>query len=94
MRFALISTITGLIAADAIPSNMIDPVAKLGSTVVLAAILIWIITRTLPAKDKEFTTTVREIAKQQHDDSVQLNSTLTEMRSTCAVVQASLKREN
>ena len=89
----LVFATIGIFAVDTIPTEFLDPIAKLGATAALVVIIIWLITKTLPAKDKEFTSTIRAIAEQQHNDSVKLNSTLTEMRSACAVVQASITKK-
>jgi len=92
-----IFALTGLIAmAEAIPSDILSPIAKLGPTAVMGVILLWLVTKTMPVKDALFSQTVKDVANQQHDDSVILNATLTEIRSACAVMQAALikKQEN
>jgi len=42
-------------AVDAAPTNLLDPVAQFGSTAVIGALLIWVIAKTLPAKDRLLT---------------------------------------
>ncbi|KKK55522.1 hypothetical protein LCGC14_3073700, partial [marine sediment metagenome] len=50
MKFAIFST-TGLIAAvDVIPTNSINSWVEAGSTVVLCALLAWLITKRIPAR--------------------------------------------
>ncbi len=99
MMYAL----TFLIAAtEAIPPDVVDPLVKMGPTAVMGAVLLFLVSKTLPAmnkqnaetirdRDREFAAAVSEIADRQHDDSTKLNETMTQMRATCAAVQAASK---
>ena len=89
MKTGLFVSVVCLIAAgDAIPPEMLDPVARMGPTAVLGLVLMWIVTKTLPGKDKQFAEAVKEIAERQHTDSAKLNDTLNALTANCAAMQA------
>ncbi len=95
MNLSILSTIGLIAAVDVIPTNSINSWVEAGSTVVLCALLAWLLTKRMPARDKEhdiamtakdklFADAVKEIADRQHDDSVMLNKTMTDVQVTIA----------
>jgi len=97
MKFLSLGLI-GLIAAADVSSDMIGPWLEAGSTVILGGILAWIIIKRMPARDREhdaalatkdtlFAAAVKDIADRQHDDSVVLNKTITDLQVTLAKKQ-------
>ncbi len=91
MKTLLIVVLPMIAAVQAVPDSVLTAAGSLAPTAALTAIAFWLITRTLPDKDKRFAEAVREIADRQHDDSQKLNETMTQMRATCAAVQAASK---
>ncbi len=77
MNLGLIAATVGLIAAaEGIPTDMLDPVARLGAVGVLGFLVVWNHTRTQPAKDKLFTESVDK-----------LSTAINELRVNCAAKQ-------
>lgn len=84
MKFT-IAVLVGLIAAtEAIPSGLISDAAKMGPTAVLGIVLLIIVLKVLPTKDRLFADVAKEISERQHADSKELNKTMSELRITLA----------
>ena len=97
IKFAVVALV-GLIAAADMSSDMIGPLVEAGSTVILGGILAWLIIKRMPARDREhdaamvakdvlFAAAVKDIADRQHEDSVVLNKTITNLQVTIAEKQ-------
>jgi len=95
VKFAII-TLIGLIAAvDMVSPDIVSSLVEAGSTVVLGGILAWLVLRRMPARDREhdaamekkdelFSAAVKEVADRQHDDSIELNKTMTNLQVALA----------
>ncbi len=94
MKIAILSLI-GLMAATDASSTVMPWWVEAGSTVILGALLAYLIIKRMPARDREhdaamekkdklFAEMVREIADRQHDDSLELNKTMSELQITLA----------
>lgn len=99
MKILLIIILPLIGAVQAIPDTILSAAGSLAPTAALTAIAFWLITKTLPEKDKRFAYAIKEIAdrqhedsaefnKQLHDDSQKLNETLRQMQASCAATQA------
>jgi len=91
MKIVLFVSWIAILVADAVPPELLSPVTRMGPTAVLGAVLLWIVTKTLPAKDKLFAEAVKELADRQHDDSATLNATLNTMTANCAAMRVANK---
>ena len=86
MRFTISSLICLLAATDGIPETWVDPIARLGATGVLGAVLLILICRTIPTMVKEFRETLDSICEQhdkweaiRHDDQVRLEKLISDL---------------
>jgi hypothetical protein len=84
MRWVLFASISGLIAAG---TPMVDTTlgeyGQLGAAAMLGIITIILVARTIPKMVADFVGAMKEIREQAHDDSVNLNKTLTDLRVHC-----------
>jgi len=77
MRNVLVVTAIGLMAAsEAVPLDFLDPTSKMFVVSVLAFLVIWLVTRSLPAKDALFT-----------DALDKLTSAINDLREHCAAAR-------
>ena len=83
MRAGMLLAVAALFGQEALPPEMLDPVARLGAVGVLGFIVVWLVTKTLPAKDKAFTAVLDEITKRNHEGSEKLAEALQELRVNC-----------
>ncbi len=83
MNIGLIAATVGLIATAGLPTEMLDPVARLGATGVLGFLVVWNHTRTQPAKDK-ISADKDKIFTESID---KLATAINELRVNCAAKQ-------
>ena len=80
-------------ATDALPPYM-DWMLQGGGVGVLAFVVFWMLTRTIPGLTRDFRETLRETSdrhdaweRQRHEDSDKLNTTMRDMMQNCAKAQ-------
>ena len=76
----LLALVAGIVGVAEMPIDAIDPLTKFTAVGALIFLLVIRELKTGPARDKLFADAIKEIATQQHTDSVALNGTMAEMR--------------
>ena len=77
MKAGLIAATIGLIgAAEGVPPEMLDPIARMGAVGVLGFLVVWQAMKGGPAKDKLFSQSLDKLSK-----------AIDELRSQCAAVR-------
>ncbi len=79
---------TMLLGAAEVPAlDIATLIPKLTAMAALIFLVVWREVKTLPSINKTWAETIKSLFDRQHEDSVETNKTLTELRENCAATR-------